>query len=594
MSKENPITNIDLLYYWCNATNNAEETTVKELGKFIQSETNLSWDDVKSHLTSEFGINVQDEVVSFDNQPMAHNSLILTLDGVIAGNNIVVKDNKDGTITIDSNGSSTTQIQTDWNQIDNTKLDFIKNKPLHLVSDENYIHTDNNFNNDDKTKINDLKSMSNVDDALSDDKEYCRKNKAWIEVTSGIGEKGDKGDRGIQGIQGEKGLDAVNQNLNSVMKNGNIAGTNLDMNMFEIDNLKNIHFMEDDLEKECLVDFQDGKLIISFTPALVNSVISNKGFEGSINDVTISNTLSEDVFLNGKGEYKSIEGGVSTIWNTGQPRKQGDEVADALYVQYKDGADPRAIKQGDILSIWKYNVSLDVQNWQEYPIHVAGLSEVLFSNNTMNVQDGMSVIVDGGDLHVNIQDIQISSDTSDFPVNEGSTWNFEVATSKPTTSCSLIYEVNNMLFSNYLKFTFDSELSSFQTMGYSLTSKITLINGTSKILKSNIDGNSLICNLRDYDVTSIKYIQLTISKTDITTVFTPNLTLLTTIKNDIIETLIVLDNNNKPVFNENMLIDNSIGDKYLSETARIRNIDNKIIFEIYTGKGWVQAGEMGI
>ncbi len=43
--------------------------------------------------------------------------------------------------------------KTDWNQTDPTKSDYLKNKPEHLVIDEHYVHTDNNFTNEDKEKL---------------------------------------------------------------------------------------------------------------------------------------------------------------------------------------------------------------------------------------------------------------------------------------------------------------------------------------------------------------------------------------------------------------------------------------------------------
>jgi len=43
--------------------------------------------------------------------------------------------------------------KTDWNQTDPAKSDYLKNKPKHLVIDEHYVHTDNNFTNEDKEKL---------------------------------------------------------------------------------------------------------------------------------------------------------------------------------------------------------------------------------------------------------------------------------------------------------------------------------------------------------------------------------------------------------------------------------------------------------
>lgn len=55
------------------------------------------------------------------------------------------------------------QVQSDWAQADNTKVDFIKNKPNGMVVDPLYVHTDNNFTNEDKTKLAGLVMPVNSD-----------------------------------------------------------------------------------------------------------------------------------------------------------------------------------------------------------------------------------------------------------------------------------------------------------------------------------------------------------------------------------------------------------------------------------------------
>ena len=45
------------------------------------------------------------------------------------------------------------QVQADWAQNDSSQVDYIKNRPQNLVQDANYVHTDNNFTNADKTKL---------------------------------------------------------------------------------------------------------------------------------------------------------------------------------------------------------------------------------------------------------------------------------------------------------------------------------------------------------------------------------------------------------------------------------------------------------
>lgn len=61
-------------------------------------------------------------------------------------------------------------IQSDWNQVDTTADDYIKNKPENLAQDSNYVHTDNNFTDQDKLKLRDIEARAEVNkiDKVSD------------------------------------------------------------------------------------------------------------------------------------------------------------------------------------------------------------------------------------------------------------------------------------------------------------------------------------------------------------------------------------------------------------------------------------------
>lgn len=52
-------------------------------------------------------------------------------------------------------------VQSDWEQNDTEHDSYIKNKPEHLVIDSQYVHTDNNYTNEDKEKLNN--TLSNED-----------------------------------------------------------------------------------------------------------------------------------------------------------------------------------------------------------------------------------------------------------------------------------------------------------------------------------------------------------------------------------------------------------------------------------------------
>lgn len=71
-------------------------------------------------------------------------------------------------------------VQSDWVQTDNSRDDFIKNKPTDLVQDANYTHTDNNFTDTNKNKLASIEAEANktiVDDHLSSDSKNPVQNK---------------------------------------------------------------------------------------------------------------------------------------------------------------------------------------------------------------------------------------------------------------------------------------------------------------------------------------------------------------------------------------------------------------------------------
>ena len=53
-------------------------------------------------------------------------------------------------------------VQSDWEQDDTTADDFIKNKPVNLVQDASYVHTDNNYTTDEKTKLSGIAAGAEV------------------------------------------------------------------------------------------------------------------------------------------------------------------------------------------------------------------------------------------------------------------------------------------------------------------------------------------------------------------------------------------------------------------------------------------------
>ena len=52
--------------------------------------------------------------------------------------------------------------QSDWTETDVESPTYIKNKPDNLVQDAHYVHTDNNFSNEDVTKLNSIEAGAEV------------------------------------------------------------------------------------------------------------------------------------------------------------------------------------------------------------------------------------------------------------------------------------------------------------------------------------------------------------------------------------------------------------------------------------------------
>lgn len=77
---------------------------------------------------------------------------------LVAGTNISI----DPVTNVISASGSAAQVQSDWAQTDSNSVDFIKNKPQNLVQDANYVHTDNNFTNGDKSKLDGIQSGAEV------------------------------------------------------------------------------------------------------------------------------------------------------------------------------------------------------------------------------------------------------------------------------------------------------------------------------------------------------------------------------------------------------------------------------------------------
>lgn len=102
---------------------------------------------VQEKLTAGTGIIIDDNEVSVDTDVIQEK--------LTAGSNIVIEGN-----TISATAEP--QQQADWTEADSSAVSYIKHKPENLVQDANYVHTDNNFTDADKSKLGGIESGAEV------------------------------------------------------------------------------------------------------------------------------------------------------------------------------------------------------------------------------------------------------------------------------------------------------------------------------------------------------------------------------------------------------------------------------------------------
>ena len=107
------------------------------------------------NVQSDWNVNDESSDAFIRNRPnlsvfVTHDELGARLDTkqdvLTAGRNITIENNV-------ISASADPQVQADWAQNDSSAVDYIKNRPQNLVQDPDYVHTDNNFTDADKTKL---------------------------------------------------------------------------------------------------------------------------------------------------------------------------------------------------------------------------------------------------------------------------------------------------------------------------------------------------------------------------------------------------------------------------------------------------------
>lgn len=156
--------------------NSGDGTIVHNTGNH---EIDIDWTKVQPKLTAGEGISIVNNVISAVGGGGG---------GDYTGENGVYVDNVNRTIGLDSDvvvdpdyhhtdynftlvyknkldgieDGAERNVQSDWTQTDNTADDFIKHKPANLVQDADYVHTDNNFSDTAKDKLDGIEAGAEV------------------------------------------------------------------------------------------------------------------------------------------------------------------------------------------------------------------------------------------------------------------------------------------------------------------------------------------------------------------------------------------------------------------------------------------------
>lgn len=115
------------------------------------AETNVQADWAQTNSSADDYIQNKPDLSVYATQQDLTTGLSGKQDTLTAGNNITITNNV-------ISATADPQVQADWAQSDSSAVDYIKNKPQNLVQDADYVHTDNNFTDADKTKLSGIEA----------------------------------------------------------------------------------------------------------------------------------------------------------------------------------------------------------------------------------------------------------------------------------------------------------------------------------------------------------------------------------------------------------------------------------------------------
>ena len=131
-------------------------TDLSDYQKKLVAGTNISIDPVTNVISaSGAAAQIQSDWTQSDSSSVDYIKHKPTEKTLVAGSNITITESGSN-VTISS--TSAPQVQSDWSQSNSGAVDYIKNKPQNLVQDASYVHTDNNFTNADKNKLDGIES----------------------------------------------------------------------------------------------------------------------------------------------------------------------------------------------------------------------------------------------------------------------------------------------------------------------------------------------------------------------------------------------------------------------------------------------------
>ncbi len=148
----------------CNYIYNATDSTAGLMSPYDKAKLDGIAYGAEVNVQSDWNVNDESSDAFIRNRPnlavfVTHDELGARLDTkqdvLTAGRNITIENNV-------ISASADPQVQADWAQTDSSAVDYVKNKPQNLVQDADYVHTDNNFTNADKTKLAGIEAGAEV------------------------------------------------------------------------------------------------------------------------------------------------------------------------------------------------------------------------------------------------------------------------------------------------------------------------------------------------------------------------------------------------------------------------------------------------